>query len=545
MLRPDQIEVLQEQATQLLDPVVEYLIREIAARVAQAGQLTATAQYQVWRAQQLGVSQYEIKRRVAKLLKISQNQAEQLFRQMAETGYRYDLERMPTRRGIPFKENTLLQQIVSASAQMAKDGLSNITQTMGFVGPDGRVEELTQAFIKACDFAFMQATTGATDPVNAVRKAVAGLRSKGIQFIDYESGKSYSVEAAVRRNVWSAAGMMQERLSQQVFDDIGADGWEISAHAASAPDHEPIQGKQYPADEYKRLNNSLVRRIGTLNCGHTASPIVLGISKPIYTKEQLEALRDENEKGIEYNGKHYTMYQATQKQRKIEREIRETKRRILIDEETKDSESLMNDRVKYQLLRQEYKRFNDASGLRPQYERAEMAGFGPKQANASEKEYIEVANKANALYDTGTEEGNVIAYQRDLPIREAIKTEYSSEMREGRQNGHFVGTNEYKNYVEKQRKIGLYGPSIVTVTKEDLKLLYEKYRGTGILVRKKSGDWDESEIITMNETVIGQTVNLRTDEHIETSCFQIHYSKEKGWHIVPEYSDMFGKKEEK
>ena len=390
MLTPDQIEVLQDTTAQLLDPVVEYLIREIAARVAQAGQLTATASYQVWRAQQLGVSQYEIKRRVAQLLKISQAQAEQLFRQAAEVGYRYDLERLPSRRGIPFKENTVIQQIVSASVQMAQDGLSNITQTMGFVGPDGRVEELTTAFIKACDFAHLQAATGATSFVDAVRQATAGLRKRGIQFIDYESGRSYTVEAAVRRNVWSAAGIMQEKIGRDDFEAMGADGWEISAHAASAPDHEPIQGKQYSDEAYRRLNNSLIRRIGTLNCGHTAFPIILGVTTPQYTPEELEKLREENEKGIEYNGKHYTLYEATQRQRKIERDIRETKRKILIDEATGDSQALGNDQVKYQLLRQEYKRFNDASGLRPQYERAEMAGFGPKQARASEKAYKEM-----------------------------------------------------------------------------------------------------------------------------------------------------------
>ena len=45
---------------------------------------------------------------------------------------------------------------------------------------------------------------------------------------------------------------------------MGCEGWEISAHAASAPDHEPIQGLQYSDAEYTALNNSLVRRIGTL-----------------------------------------------------------------------------------------------------------------------------------------------------------------------------------------------------------------------------------------------------------------------------------------
>ena len=127
-------------------------------------------------------------------------------------------------------------------------------------------------------------------------------------------------------------GLMQEQISQQNHDDMGADGWEISAHAASAPDHEPIQGKQYSDKEYTALNNSLIRRIGTLNCGHAAYPIILGVSEPQYSEEELEELRQQNEEGITFEGKHYTMYEATQSQRRLERAMRSQKRKILLDE---------------------------------------------------------------------------------------------------------------------------------------------------------------------------------------------------------------------
>ena len=43
-------------------------------------------------------------------------------------------------------------------------------------------------------------------------------------------------------------------------------------------------------------HNYLVRRIGTLNCGHSAFPIILGVDSPQYTPEELEEMRQENEK---------------------------------------------------------------------------------------------------------------------------------------------------------------------------------------------------------------------------------------------------------
>ena len=166
------------------------------------------------------------------------------------------------------------------------------------------------------------------------------------------------------------------RFSKQNHDDFGCDGWEISAHAASAPDHEPIQGKQYSDAAFEVLNNSLVRRIGTLNCGHAAFPIIMGVDSPQYTAEELEKFRQDNEKGIDYNGRHYTTYEATQQQRKLERTIRKQKRRILVDESTGDKEKLRQDQIKYHVLDQEYKRFSKAAGLRLQHERVEMSGFG-------------------------------------------------------------------------------------------------------------------------------------------------------------------------
>ena len=168
---------------------------------------------------------------------------------------------------------------------------------------------------------------------------------------------------------------------------MGANGWEIDAHSNSAPDHEPIQGKQYSDADYEALNNSLIRRIGTLNCGHAAFPIILGVSLQQYSAAELEAMRGDNEKGVEYKGKHYTGYEATQRQRQLESAIRKQKHRILVDEATGDAEKLETDQIKLQTLRQEYNRFSKAVGLRTQSERAEVAGFGYKEANAADKAY--------------------------------------------------------------------------------------------------------------------------------------------------------------
>ena len=93
------------------------------------------------------------------------------------------------------------------------------------------------------------------------------------------------------------------------------------------------------------------------------------------------------------------------------------------------------------------------------------------------------------------------------------------------------------------RRQGLYGPSVITVTTDELKELFDRYSSTGIILKdKKTGKWLQSELITANDKIIGQTVNLYTGERSDTTCFTIHYSLRKGWHIVPAYADRKGEK---
>lgn len=387
MLTAEQIGVLRDSAEKLLDPITEYLLDDIAKRVAAAGQFTGTASYQVWRLQELGLSQRQIKKEVAKRLKISLKETEKLLTQVAKTGYNFDMSRFPTKHGIPFSANSSLQQILQATVQLAKEDLTNITQTIGFVGPDGKCRKLTDAYNQACDFAFQKASTGGQNYWSAIREATKNLADQGIRVIDYESGTHVSIEAAVRRNIMGGAGLMQEQISQLNHDELGCDGWEISAHAASAPDHEPYQGKQYTDSEYYSLNNSLVRRIGTLNCGHSASPIILGVNDPQYTAEELEQFRKENEEGITIGGKHYTLYEATQRQRKYERKIRKQRHKILVAEGLNDKEQLQTAQIKMVRLQEEYVRFSKDAKLPLQHARMEVAGFNWKHAKAAEKGY--------------------------------------------------------------------------------------------------------------------------------------------------------------
>lgn len=371
MLTEEQVAGLRVAFDRIADPITEYICKDVARRVEQAGQFTSTAAYQIWRAQSLGMSRDEIEKAVAKILKKSIPEIRELFKQAAEAGYRFDIDHM-SRDAVAFEDNTSVQQILAAAQDLAEEGLRNITQTLGFQTPDGTVHPLLEAYQRTTDFAFQKVITGATDYNTAIRQACNKLASGGVKYIDYASGAHTTLEAAIRRNMMGGLGLMVENISQKSHDDLGADGWEISAHFASAPDHEPIQGKQYSDAEYQALNDSLVRRIGTLNCGHNAFPIIMGVNSPQHTPEELERMREENAKPITYEGMTFeSKYQATQYQRRIERSIRAQERRVMLASDN----DLPAAKTRLERLRAEYRHFCDAVDLRTEDERLFVSGF--------------------------------------------------------------------------------------------------------------------------------------------------------------------------
>ena len=374
----EQIDGLRARMEDIAQPIIDWLLADMAERVAEAGRMTSAAAYEAYRAQALGASREQLEKFLKKQLGISEKELEQLFEQAAKFSSEDDFARVGVWATEAQKES--LEQMTQAAIQLATKDFENLTQTMGMVDCiTGRPLPLQDAYRQAMDFAFEQIYTGAADYETAIRQATRKLASRGVVAIDYASGVSTELGAAVRRNMMSGMGLLVEQITQANHDALGCDGWEISAHAASAPDHEPYQGRQYSDADYTALNESLKRRIGTLNCGHVASPIILGVNSPQYTEAELEEFRRANAEGITYEGRHYTAYEATQQRGRIESAIRRQKRRVLVSEKSGDADQLLADRIKLTRLNQEYGKFCKAADVKTRPQRLQQDGFGKRQ----------------------------------------------------------------------------------------------------------------------------------------------------------------------
>lgn len=366
MYDDERLEELRKRAAAIAEPIWETLLRDIVRRVRGAGGITSTAEYQIYRAEQLGLAEKAIKAAIAEQLKISDAAIDMLFEELRDET-------------ILFEENAELRQLVEAYGTVSKKTAAADYEGLWAPGPDGNLYTVKEAYGKIMDFAWMQTATGTYDFQTAVREATKKLLERGLRVIPGKDGRSYRLEYAVRSYITNRMGEMFNAVNQMNYDAIGADGWEISAHPAPAPDHALYQGRQYSKEEYDRINNSLARKFGWWNCRHLVYPVLLGVSPRAYSDEQLQKYLDDNEKGVWYNGQHYTLSEARDRKRQLESLISQTKYDILAAEG--DAGLLKERQIRLQNQRREYERFCRETGQEPENWRTMVATFGRSEAS--------------------------------------------------------------------------------------------------------------------------------------------------------------------
>ena len=246
---------------------------------------------------------------------------------------------------------------------------------------------LKTAYNNIIDKAIISIMQGKQDYYSAMRDSLKEIGSNGI--VQYESGITRRLDSAVRMNILDGIRQVNNETAKRFGKEYGADGVEISVHAYPAPDHADIQGRQFSDIEFEKLEVGDIakdykgniydgadkRRISEYNCYHKIFPVVLGVSEPEYTDRELRAIQEENELGFEYNGKHYTMYEGTQLQRRLELEARKQKDTQILARASGDIELAQQSQKKINQISFRYNELCKASGLKPKKQRMSVSGY--------------------------------------------------------------------------------------------------------------------------------------------------------------------------
>lgn len=233
----------------------------------------------------------------------------------------------------------------------------------------------------ALDVAWLEVQSGAIDANTSIRNVVQELADNGLQAIKYQSGRTDSLEVAVRRAVVTGVNQTCGKMQEELADEIGCDLMELTAHAGARPEHAVWQGKivsRSGQPGYLSLSDIGYGSPGGfkgVNCRHDWGPYIEG-SPLTWTDEELAKL---NEPKYDYNGKKLTRYEAEQQQHANERRIRKYKREFAVLDATGQDTGAVSMRLKDAQARQ--RDFLKQTGLKRQYDREQITFVPPNTKN--------------------------------------------------------------------------------------------------------------------------------------------------------------------
>lgn len=394
MISNDNQEKLLERLLQRIETMNEEILKVIGEKIGEIGKISPTDVHRLKQMILYGEDLSKITEIIAKYTGLNEKEIYKIFEEEAKINQSFAKQYYKAKNieFIPYDKNKNLQNLVDGIAKTTADTYKNISKTMGFGmrAPNGKIifTPLAQAYQKIIDDSILAISTGQTTYQQTMRNVIKQLGRSGIRSVDFATGYHRRIDTQVRMNTLDGMRELTNNLQQQFGEEFGADGVEISVHSNPAPDHSLIQGHQFSLKEYENMQNSLPfvdyegnsynaikRHISQWNCYHYIFNIVLGVNKPLFNDKQLEEINNTNEKGFEFEGKHYTNYEGTQLQRQIETEIRKNKDTQILAKASGDLELVNESQMKITQLTNKYNKLNRISGLKSKMERARVSGY--------------------------------------------------------------------------------------------------------------------------------------------------------------------------
>ena len=312
---------IEKQAVGIYENLELQIIEEIATRIANFGYANTVVINNLKIAEEMGFLYQDIIRLVAEYNNTTIEEVNRIFYEAGEKSLKFD-DQIYKENGlnpVPLKQSESIKQTMNATIIRTAGNLQNLCMTTASTAQS--------QFYNAINMAYMETSTGVKSYTQAIVDEIKKISKQGA-VIEYPSGAKRSLESAIRTNVVTAVNQNCGKLQELRADEVGCDLMELSAYSGARPEHAKWQGK-IVSRSGKRGYLSL-RDIGYgeatgfkgVNCHHDWYPYFEGSTRT-YTKEELKKWQNEK---VTYNGQQISVYDATQIQRKMERQIRQDKK---------------------------------------------------------------------------------------------------------------------------------------------------------------------------------------------------------------------------
>lgn len=392
MLPPEYLEHVSDDIVALYSELDQRIVRDVVRRLMKTGRVTDTATWQIQRAQESGMLYDEIIAEVTRYSNKSEQQVRALFEDAGVQAISYD-SAIYTAAGLsppPLSMAPAAMQVLNAGLQKTSGYLQNLTKTTA--------NGAQQAYIHAATIAEIQVESGAFDYTSAIRNAVRAAIEGG-DWVTYPSGHHDRLDVAARRAVLTGTNQTAAEISLSYADDMDCDLVETTAHAGARPSHQVWQGQVFSrsgkSDQYDDFESATGYGTGAGLCGwhcrHSFFPFYEGLSERAYPNDKLKTYENQ---AVQYNGEKIKYYDATQRQRAMERAIRDSKRKAAgYDEAVKSAK----DGPTAKAMKQEF----DAAAVRLKQQEAKLKDFCSQTGLYRQREREQVvATRENAAHTT-------------------------------------------------------------------------------------------------------------------------------------------------
>jgi hypothetical protein len=404
MLRPDYFYGKTDKLVEMYQDLENWIISDIATRLIKSGELSGTADRELWKLQQMGLHNAEIVKRISEISGKSRNEVRRLLRDSVMTSFSDDKEVLTQISASdiisPLKNN---MAILAMNAELIKTSgeLDNLTKTT--------INQTQKDLLNMLNEVDYRVASGMQSYSSAVCEVLDRYAESGVM-VEYPTGTKRSLEAAVRCCIVTSMNQTAAQVTNIYIAQYKIEYVLVSAHPGARYDkknptgissHDHWQGKAYKiigsepgfpnllestgyTIDPKTGTGTVVNLLGLhgYNCRHSHGP---------WRKDMVNKYLDENGNVNINADESQKLYDLQQKQRLLEREIRKTKREIMTKKqeldmiaETDVKEILQPqyDKLTYK-LRMQNKRlqlFCKNNDLQLQGDRTKVSGFNKKQS---------------------------------------------------------------------------------------------------------------------------------------------------------------------
>ena len=483
MLDPQYLSELPEEILKLFAQVEKEILVDMARRISKYDYWISSVEYQHLKLRETGVLQADILKALSAMTQKSEAELRRMMQEAGSATLATDAAVYESA-GITVpkvKDSEVLRSILNAGYRNTAQTMQNICRTTA--------RTATQQFENALDGAWLKVHSGAFSAETAIETAIKELSEKGIQAIRYASGRTDSLEVAVRRAVVTGVNQTSAQLQEELADELECDLVEVSAHSGARPEHAVWQGRIFSRSgthpKYPDFRNSTgygqADGLCGVNCRHTFGPFIEG-GVPVWTEEKLKEL---DEPKYEYGGKQLTEYEASQVQRYNERQIRRWQREYAAMEAAGLDTSEAAVKIRHwQAVQND---FVQKTGIARQYEREFNADFDFNRASRASKQAEEVYQEWSKSIGTNDAIKTLAKYYdvkyNDSPRYELLKN-YVHSVETGRMSpmSHFDLYEQYYARIESE----IVGKTVgeVTITGQSKHFLERVF---GTMVDPKTG----------------------------------------------------------